>query len=329
MTIELMKNFFMLDLPLPVRRVRSIDRIKVYLIKSDDRCLLIDTGLNEPTYEAILFAELENLGVDLRKTDLFVSHMHPDHCGLSHRFKTPSTRVYASEKEARIINRTSDDTYWTFLYNRYRSEGLRMNYEDFRASYPPSGFLPKTPVDFDIIKDGDIIDIGDYSFECVLLPGHGVSHACLYEKNTEVFICCDAILSDVPPILFFDEGLDDPLGAYLNSLDRLEKMTISRIFPCHGDIDFDVKTRISELRQHYRALCDEVKTILAAYPDIDVHQIADHHTQNAISRKISDLSNISYWFFYVPVCMCVQYMLGNGDISVKKNSPGINVYRLL
>lgn len=327
MITELMKNFFMLDLPLPVRRVKSIEKIRLFLIKGDDRCLLIDTGLNEPTFEGILSAELERLGADPQKTDLFVSHMHPDHCGLSHKFKKPSTRVYASEQEAAIINRTSDDAYWTLLYNKYRAEGLSMDYETFRASYPPSGFLPETPIDFEIIKDGDMINIGDYSFECVLLPGHGVSHACLYEKNTSVFICCDALLSDVPPILFYDEGLDDPLGAYLSSLKRLENMNISRVLPCHGDIDFDVKTRINELRQHYQKLCAESAAALIVHPDMDIHQITDLHTQNTIGRKLEDLSDVSYWFFYIPIFVSIQYMLRNGDITVKKDDRGINVYR--
>ncbi len=325
MITEVMKNIFMIEQFFPHRRVKSIDIIKLYLIRGEDRWLLIDTGLNEPEYEAALRADLAELNVDPDTMDLFISHMHPDHCGLVHSFKTPHNHIYATLEESEIINQVNDENYWKGLYNRYVKDGLSMDYDTFYNSYPPAAYLPEDRVDFDILSDGDIISIGGYNFECLVLPGHGAAHGCLYDARTGTLISCDTLLSDVAPILFLDNGLYDPLGEFFKSMNRIEALNVRHILACHGEIEFDVNQRIDELRKHYQKLCIESVSSLFGGP-LNAREITELHTRSNLNREFDTFSPVSSWFFYIPILACMKFLAANGDVAEAVDENGITVY---
>ena len=68
--------------PLPNNPLREIN---AYLI-TGEKNLLIDTGFNRPECEEALRSAFTELGIT--STDLFITHLHSDHCGL------PYTETY-------------------------------------------------------------------------------------------------------------------------------------------------------------------------------------------------------------------------------------------
>ena len=73
---EIASNLFCIELPLPQNPLKSIN---AYVIKGKNRNLIIDTGMNRPECKAVLFPALNELRVDMEKTDLFITHLHADH----------------------------------------------------------------------------------------------------------------------------------------------------------------------------------------------------------------------------------------------------------
>lgn len=62
------------------------------MIKGPDRNLIIDTGLNRRECLEAIQAGLNEVGVDLKKTDFYITHNHADHCPLAATlFKDTST----------------------------------------------------------------------------------------------------------------------------------------------------------------------------------------------------------------------------------------------
>ena len=330
MVSEVMPGIYMIALPFPRRRVKSIDEIKLYVIKGKDgeRDLLLDTGLNEEQYHELLKKDFEEIGLDLMKTDIFMTHMHDDHSGLLEKLKIPENKVYAVEKEAIAVNALRTDEYWRARHQRYLKEGLPMDYEEFLASHPNCAYLCSIPIDFTIVKEGDEFDIGDYHFRIILTPGHSPQHACLYDEEKKLLLSGDVVLTNAAPVLFFEEGLDNPLGEYLHSLDIVEKLDIETILPCHAEIKFDVYKRIGEMREHYEKKCQRVLGLLRDEGPMSAWHMAEYTIKDDIPRELMSLSGVSRWFFFLPTCMTLRYLTELGKIKCSPDDNGVNIYSL-
>ena len=73
-------GIYRLYIPLPNNPLKNLNS---YLILGEDRNLLIDTGFQIPPCLEAMNAELQELSVDMNKTDIFLTHMHADHSGLA------------------------------------------------------------------------------------------------------------------------------------------------------------------------------------------------------------------------------------------------------
>ena len=74
-----------------------------YLIKSEDRNLIVDTGLNREECFTEMTAALKALDVDPAKTDFIITHHHADHFGLVARLIVEGSRVFMGAVEKHTI----------------------------------------------------------------------------------------------------------------------------------------------------------------------------------------------------------------------------------
>ena len=80
MPVEILPNIYKIAVPLPDHALRSVNS---YVILSDDRNLVIDTGWNRIACLEALLQGLEAIGADRSRTDLFLTHLHADHAVLA------------------------------------------------------------------------------------------------------------------------------------------------------------------------------------------------------------------------------------------------------
>ena len=76
---EILANLYKIEIPLPESPLKALNS---YVIKNSERNLIIDTGWNQEECMNAMQTGLKELGVDLRKTDFFITHLHADHLGL-------------------------------------------------------------------------------------------------------------------------------------------------------------------------------------------------------------------------------------------------------
>ena len=150
----------------------------------------------------------------------------------------------------------------------------------------------------------------------------------LYDENAKLLITGDMVLSNSAPVLFFEEGMEDPLGEYLKSLDIVEKLSIDTLLPCHGEIKIDTYERIRQLRKHYDEKCQQVTELLEKNGPMTAWQTAEHTTRMELPRELRSLSNVSKWFFFLPTCMALKYLNKKGKLQARKNEEGVFVYSL-
>jgi glyoxylase-like metal-dependent hydrolase (beta-lactamase superfamily II) len=100
MVEELRRDLFRIMVPLPDSPLKFLNS---YVVRSADRNLVIDTGLNRDECFEVMKAAFQELKIDPSKTDFFITHLHADHFGLVSRLITASSRVYFNRPDAEII----------------------------------------------------------------------------------------------------------------------------------------------------------------------------------------------------------------------------------
>jgi glyoxylase-like metal-dependent hydrolase (beta-lactamase superfamily II) len=203
---------------------------------------------------------LKRLGVDLRKTDFFITHLHADHIGLLPNLKANTSTVYFNRGDAETVR---SGPPWEKLVNFVCTNGFPG--KDSQAvlhEIPGYKYGLKAYIPFSILKENDTITIGEYLFQCVETPGHTRGHMCLYEPNKRVFVAGDHILKDITPNIQLWSDERDPLSEYLESLDKVYDTDLELVLPGHRGVFGNCRQRIQELRLHHQNRADEVLSIL-------------------------------------------------------------------
>lgn len=253
---EILPNLCRAEIPLPRNPLKAVNS---YIIRGDGRFLIVDTGMNREECIREMDAALHELGVDLEKTDFFVTHLHADHLGLVGGLATDSSKVYFGEREASYMSAPREgsprsDQADVYLLNGFPQDEL----ERAVGTHPGHLYGPKRRIEFSTVREGDTIDIGDYSFTCIETPGHTPGHMCLYESSKKILMSGDHILLDITPNICFWPRMDDALKDYLASLDRMYPMDIDLVLPGHRRIWNDHRKRIDELHAHHEVRLNEV-----------------------------------------------------------------------
>ena len=89
---------------------------------------------------------------------------------------------------------------------------------------------------------------------------------CLYEPEYKFFISGDHILDGITSNITCWRGVDDSLGNYLSSLDKVNAMDIKLVLPGHRAIIRSHQTRIAALKLHHEDRLKEILGILQAMP---------------------------------------------------------------
>lgn len=258
MAVKVYSNIYKQEIPLPKNPLRAINS---YIILSEDRNLIIDTGFNTEECKNAFMEGIKELNIDLSKTDLLVTHLHSDHSGLASDLSKEGVRIYAGKIDGKMINKMIYREYWAKYEAYMKMFDLGKDNVSFEE-HPGYKFSPKETIDFIPLEEGNVLKVGDYSFEVVDIPGHTPGHIGLYEREHKLFFCGDHILDKITPNITF-WGFDmDILSVYFNSLKKVYQYDIKLLFTAHREIVKDHKKRINELLSHHEHRLNEVKNII-------------------------------------------------------------------
>jgi hydroxyacylglutathione hydrolase len=178
----------------------------VYLIL-DEVPVLIDAGMDpEPTLRNI-----KKL-IDPQKIEMIIlTHSHHDHSGGVPRLKeVTGAKVVIHEDEAGSLG--DDMATVAYLFGR-----------------------PAPEIEADgTLKEGDVIDIGEWKLEVLHTPGHSPGGICLYERKNKVLFSGDTVFpqGNIGRTDLF-AGCDADL---IRSIERLTKLDVEVLYPGHMEI---------------------------------------------------------------------------------------------
>ncbi len=199
--------------------IKPFYRCNMWHVRGRHRDMLVDSGMGVVSLrrQVAWLAERPLLAV--------ASHTHFDHIGAHHEFAERAVhRDEASILAAPTRRATFADHY---VRDETQAEMFTMlppgNYRS--ADY---NVLPAPAAR--ILADGDVIDLGDRSFEVIHLPGHSPGGIGLWEAVTGIFFSGDTVY-DGPLI-------DDIVADYVASMERLRSLPVRVVhgghFPSFG-----------------------------------------------------------------------------------------------
>ena len=319
---EILGDLYKLEIPLPGNPLKSVNS---YVIKTSDRNLIIDTGMNRRECMNAMELGLKKLGVNIKKTDFFITHLHADHLGLTPSIASVTSKIYFSEQDAQ---RVGSATLWDDLVNYARLSGFPENeLRGILHHHPGYKYRPRGDMDFTLVKDGDTIHIGDYLFECVHTPGHTKGHMCLFDPNKKVLVAGDHILNDITPTIQLWAHDGNPLRKYLVSLEKVFKLNVDLVLPGHRRLFGNCKGRIRELKHHHRTRVDEVLSILQEGPK-NAYQMASHMTWDIAYDSWDQFPLPQKWFSTGEANSHLRYLEEKGKIRGEMGDQDIIVFSL-
>lgn len=241
-----------IPVPLPFR---SPAWVNVYTFTTSAGTTLLDCGTDwEPGMDR-LREGLRLLEIDPGSIDrLVVTHLHPDHVGMSRRVAQTFGAVTVMHRSAADRYRGYNDregfARWTALFGRLHGVPPALQ-EAFGDVERPDWMPDIAPPDV-VVDDGGTIDIGDgRSLEVLHTPGHDQSHICLVESMTGILFSGDHILPRITPVIMWDATEEDVLDAYLTSLRRLVAEEFGLTYPAHGTIVERGSLRAEQIILHH------------------------------------------------------------------------------
>ncbi|MDR1396551.1 MAG: MBL fold metallo-hydrolase [Desulfarculales bacterium] len=311
------------DLPgSPLKNLNS------YVFKGKKRNLLVDTGFNRPECLASLKAGISELGLDMDKTDIFITHCHADHCGLAPEIASPAASVYMSAVDKAIVNQYTGqgEAYWEKLDQTYVREGFpEEEMAVARRLNPARRFIPSRNFASRDMADGDKIALDDFIFTCVSTPGHTPGHMCLYDEKARIMLTGDHVLFDITPNITVWEGLPDALAGYLASLRKIRDCPVDLALAAHRESRQDLAPRVDELLRHHQARLQDAWEIVRAHGRVNAYQAAARMKWNIRARGWDDFPLGQKRFAVGEALSHLNHLVYLGKLG-KKPENGINYY---
>ena len=317
MIVAIKKGLFRIEVPLPKNPLKSLNS---YLIRGEDRNLIVDTGLNRKECLEAMREGLRELDVDLKRTDLFITHFHTDHFGLVGELATESSRVYFNRPESNLMLNWGG---WERMLEYGALNGFpRQELQAALNQHPGHKFSPGSIPELSMLDEGDSIRIGDFNFSCISTPGHSPGHICLYEREKRFLISGDHVLGDITPNIQCWSDSQNPLEDYLENLNKVRSLDIELMLPGHRSLITEPIKRVDEIKTHHRKRLDEVLAIVGQGA-AQAYQVASQMQWDIEAESWEQFPLMQKWFATGEAIAHLRCLEERKIVSRKKGSAEI------
>lgn len=242
---------------------------------------------------------------------IICTHMHPDHIGLAEWLaKKSEAKIWMTRGEMltarNIIADISQAVPLEVLAQSKGAGWTDAQLEQFKASgwgrfgamvYPlPRGYTR--------MQDGDRLQFGAHQWRVVTGSGHSPEHACLWNEKEGVLVSGDQVLPRISSnvSVAINEPDADPLGEWLNSIDKLLATIPADVITCpaHGDPFKGLHIRLMALRDEHRmrlynlaeAIAEQPMRAVDSFPYLFNRTITDEHLHLATGEALAHLKRL-------------------------------------
>jgi glyoxylase-like metal-dependent hydrolase (beta-lactamase superfamily II) len=255
-----------------------------YLVASGNGLVVVDPGWNHEATWAALTSGLAAAGAAVADvTGVVVTHIHPDHHGLSARLREASgawVAMHPKERESLSAMRwhggqtRDDDAAWL------RRCGVPGDIAPELQMHDESEHPFADMADPDVLLDhGDLVPLAGRAIRAVWTPGHTPGHLCLHDEGRDLLLTGDHVLPRISPNIGLQpHAAEPPLAAYLRSLEEIAAYDSAEVLPAHEYRFHGLADRVRMLLAHHERRCDEVITILGRIGSATTWQVTTELT---------------------------------------------------
>lgn len=249
------------------------DRIDEFaVIDPGNKALFVDVGMYDMCGVEFLDEALARTDTAWEDAAVFITHSHDDHDGnVEYCLDKGAQRVYMRELPAYDesqtrnflircgVERAGDDEVFFYIERLLKRNGRFEDYED-RISF---------------VKNGDVIEVGDYRFEVIETPGHTATHVCLIEREKHILFAGDHVLDTAPGLMSFAPDIRQ-LQQFLANLAYLKTLDLECVFMCHREpligVD-EINAFLEKIIASYDRPINKMQSVLEETP-LTVNELA-------------------------------------------------------
>lgn len=264
-------NVYCITVPLPNNPLRELN---TYLIRGDDRDLLIDTGFRCDTCFHTLQGALNELGSDADRRDVLLTHLHSDHSGMADLFAGKDRKIFISNIDLAYEEKVLCNEVNYAHNKRFMAEGFPATPLLQASAQNPARTmaLPRLTEQFCGLKNRDVISVGEYRLQTIYVPGHTPGNCMFWEESSGLLFSGDHVLFDITPNITAWAWIEDSLGDYLESLCKVRLLPVRCALPGHRSTG-DYSARIDTLLKHHEMRLADVQEIIRSEPGLNAYDI--------------------------------------------------------
>jgi len=275
---EIGSGIWSLPVPLPDNPLRYV---VPYALEVPGGLVLIDAGWDDEEPWNALVGGLSTMGAtphDVR--GVLVTHAHPDHYGLAPRLREISgawVALHRADQHMLAADRAEADRI--LIDGRDWLQRMGAAAEDVAAwdevaELAVSMLLAGLP-DRELTHGQVIPDVPGFELTAIHTPGHTDGHVCLLDRDREVVFSGDHVLAKISPnVSTMTSLLDNPLGAYLDSLRATGELGIDTALPAHVEPIGKLRERVAELLNHHEQRLAEMFDTLTVESGLTTFDVA-------------------------------------------------------
>ena len=321
---EIARDIYRIPVPLPDNPLKELN---AYLIRGADRSLLIDTGFRLPPCRRAIEEGLAQAGADRARLDILCTHIHTDHTGQCLDLIAPGRTIYIGAGDYPMTFRSYDSYFWDLTDKRFAREGfpaaearVLLETNPARTLGPDLERLSCVP-----LSDGDALTVGDCALEVIETPGHTPGQICLWEEQRGILFTADHVLFDITPNIAMWPNLENALGHYLKSLDKIRDYPVKLALPGHRH-SAPLVPRIDALRAHHRFRAGETLVAVTRSPGRTAYDIAARLTWDIRAKDWAHFPLNQKWFAVGETIAHLEYLMDLGQVVREVRGDGMAVY---
>jgi glyoxylase-like metal-dependent hydrolase (beta-lactamase superfamily II) len=267
---QIRPGLWVVPVPIPMNSLRYV---LVYVFATERGAYLIDAGWNTDEAFDALSDGLKQAGFAMSDVrGVMVTHIHPDHYGLAGRIREASGAwISLHPADARLIESRyiePEELLKMVSSSLTRAGAPAGELADIgAASMPVRDFVTATQPDV-LLEDGDRPDVPGWNLRAIHTPGHSPGHLCFYLAEQRLMLTGDHVLPRITPnISYHPQSGPNPLGDFLDSLDKVAREDVELVLPAHEHRFVGLTGRVDALKAHHHQRFSEVIASIGAGED--------------------------------------------------------------
>jgi glyoxylase-like metal-dependent hydrolase (beta-lactamase superfamily II) len=265
---EVTGGVWSIPVPIPDNPLRYV---LTYLIEHQSGFLMVDPGWNHPDSWTALTTGLAAAQIPMAAvTAVVITHVHPDHHGLSGAVREQSGAWIAmhEREDAWLAGLAEQGAVRAGMASYMRLSGAPPEHLAELSARQPAGGPGRGMARADrTLTHGDLIDVPGLTMRAVWTPGHSPGHLCFHLESRGLLLTGDHVLPRITPNVSVYDLTSSPLDDYLDSLAALRGIEPGEVLPAHEYRFTDLDARLDALAEHHQERLDEVGRALSAVPD--------------------------------------------------------------